>query len=63
VQDGGRGPDRVGLSWVLSADQDETGTWGAARVGTCLSTAPFAPVTRGDLRVRHAELPLMPATG
>ena len=61
VQDAGRGPDRVGFSWSLSADQNEAGEWGAARIGTCLSTAPFAPVTRGELHVRHAELTPPPA--
>ena len=61
VQDAGRGPDRVGFSWSLSADQNEAGEWGAARVGTCLAPAPFAPVTRGDLYVRHAELTPPPA--
>lgn len=56
VHDGARGGDRVGFSWVLSADQNEAGEWGEARIGTCLAPAPFSPVTRGDLRVRHAGL-------
>ncbi|MBL7262149.1 hypothetical protein [Paractinoplanes lichenicola] len=57
VQDGGsRGPDRAGYSWSFSGDQDENGTWGAARIGTCLAPAPFAPVTRGDFTVRHVDL-------
>ncbi|GIF03187.1 hypothetical protein Asi03nite_07250 [Actinoplanes siamensis] len=58
VQDAGPGGrrDRVGFDWSLSADQDENGDWGRARVGTCLAPAPFAPVTRGDLTVRHADL-------
>ncbi len=63
VQDAGRGADRVGFSWVLSADQNEAGEWGEARVGTCLAPAPFSPVTRGDLRVRHANLTPPPAGG
>lgn len=54
--DRGRSRDRVGFSWVLSADQDETGTWVAARVGTCLAPAAFSPVTRGGYTVRHADL-------
>jgi hypothetical protein len=63
VQDGGRGGhgDRVGFNWSLSADQDENGDWIQARVGTCLAPAPFGPVTRGDLTVRHADLRPEPA--
>jgi hypothetical protein len=61
VQDAGHGPDRVGFSWSLSADQNEAGEWGAARIGTCLAPAPFGPVTRGDLHVRHADLTPLPA--
>jgi hypothetical protein len=58
VQDGGRGGrgDRVGYTWSMSATQDEDGTWVQSKVGTCMVLAPFAPVTRGDLTVRHAEL-------
>jgi hypothetical protein len=61
VQDAGRGPDRVGFSWSLSADQNEAGEWGAARIGTCLAPAPFSTVTRGELHVRHADLTPAPA--
>ncbi|MCA2215045.1 hypothetical protein [Jidongwangia harbinensis] len=56
VQDRDRGPDRVGFTWSVSADQNEAGEWGAARVGTCLAPAPFATVTRGGYTVRHADL-------
>jgi hypothetical protein len=58
VQDGGRGGrnDRAGYTWSMSATQDENGTWIQAPVGTCMILAPFAPVTRGDFTVRHAEL-------
>ncbi|QLQ34927.1 hypothetical protein [Micromonospora robiginosa] len=61
VQDGGRGRDRVGFTWSASADQDETGQWGPSRIGTCLAPAAFATVTRGDYRIRHAELTAPPA--
>ncbi|MBU2664218.1 hypothetical protein KOI35_12015 [Actinoplanes bogorensis] len=57
VQDGGRGHgDRIGVSWVISGDQDDSGKWGPARIGTCLAPTAFAPVTKGDLTVRHADL-------
>lgn len=61
VQDGGRGRDRVGFTWSASADQNEAGEWGPSRIGTCLAPAAFATVTRGDYRVRHAELTAPPA--
>jgi hypothetical protein len=61
VQDGGRGHDRVGFTWSASADQNEAGEWGPARIGTCLAPAPFSTVTRGDYTVRHAELTAPPA--
>ncbi|MEU5727281.1 hypothetical protein ABZ783_36525 [Micromonospora sp. NPDC047738] len=61
VQDGGRGRDRVGFTWSASADQNEAGQWGPARIGTCLAPAAFATVTRGDYTVRHAELTAPPA--
>jgi hypothetical protein len=61
--DRGRSRDRVGFSWVLSADQDESGTWGPARIGTCLAPAAFSPVTRGGYTVRHAGLVPPPAGG
>ncbi|MFC7531748.1 hypothetical protein [Actinoplanes sp. GCM10030250] len=61
VQDGGRAGDRVGFTWSASADQDENGQWGEARVGTCLAPAAFATVTRGNYTVRHAELTAPPA--
>ncbi|WP_250005738.1 hypothetical protein [Actinoplanes sp. M2I2] len=62
VQDDGRGRDRVGFSWSASADQNEAGQWGPSRIGTCLAPAAFATVTRGDYRVRHAELTAPPAS-
>lgn len=57
----GRTRDRVGFTWVLSLDQDDTGAWGAAATGTCVAPAAFAPVTRGGYTVRHAELVAPPA--
>ncbi|WP_328470790.1 hypothetical protein OHA21_05455 [Actinoplanes sp. NBC_00393] len=56
VQDGGRGRDRVGFTWDATFDQNEAGEWGPSRIGPCLSTAAFGTVTRGDFRMRHAEL-------
>jgi hypothetical protein len=58
VQDGGRGGrgDRVGYTWSTSATQDENGDWVESKVGTCMVLAPFGPVTKGDVTVRHAEL-------
>jgi hypothetical protein len=66
VQDGGRDDhgrsrDRVGFTWVLSADQNEAGEWGEARVGTCVAPAAFSPVTRGGYTVRHVQLTPPPA--
>jgi hypothetical protein len=61
VQDGGHGRDRVGFTWSASVDQNEAGEWGLSRIGTCLSPGAFAPVTRGDYRIRHAELTAPPA--
>ncbi|WP_436530056.1 hypothetical protein [Actinoplanes sp. HUAS TT8] len=66
VRDGGRDGhgDRAGYTWNMSGDQDENGTWGPAKVGTCLAPAPFGPVTRGDFTVHHVDLPLdRPAAG
>ena len=58
VQDGGRRGhgDRLGYTWSTSATQDEDGNWVEAKVGTCMVLAPFGPVTKGDVTVRHAEL-------
>lgn len=62
VLDSGRRHDRVGLSWVVSnSDQNEDGEWTEGRVGTCMAPAPFAPVTKGNYTVRHAELAPPPA--
>lgn len=61
VQDRGPGRDRVGFSWSASIDQDETGQWGEARIGTCVAPAAFSTVTSGDYTVRHAELTAPPA--
>lgn len=58
----GRSRDRVGFSWDLSADQNDDGEWGEARVGLCLAPAAFAPVTRGGYTVAHADLVPQPAT-
>ncbi|BCY12503.1 hypothetical protein L3i22_075910 [Actinoplanes sp. L3-i22] len=65
IQDGGRGGqgDRLGYTWSMSGVQDENGTWGQPKIGTCLTIAPFAPVTRGDFTVRHTELKPDPPTG
>ncbi|GAA5041795.1 hypothetical protein [Streptomyces similanensis] len=52
--------DRVGYSW------DDTVNWttGTPRhedaVNSCMAPAPFAPVTEGGYRVRHADLPNWP---
>lgn len=63
VLDRGR-HDRVGLSWVVSnLDQNKDGEWVEGKVGTCMAPAPFAPVTKGNYRVRHAELAVPPAGG
>ncbi|MFD7155548.1 hypothetical protein ACFV9C_13165 [Kribbella sp. NPDC059898] len=60
VQDNGK-HDRVGLSWtVVNLDQNADGAWNEARVGTCMAPAPFAPVTKGDYKVVHADLPELP---
>jgi hypothetical protein len=56
VQDGGHGRDRVGFTWDATVDRNEAGEWGPSRIGPCLSTAAFGTVTRGDFRIRHAEL-------
>ncbi|MER5332386.1 hypothetical protein [Micromonospora sp. NPDC002717] len=57
----GPGRDRVGFSWaVVNADQGPDGQWREGSVGTCMAPAPFAPVTEGGYRVRHAELPPPP---
>ncbi|WP_327635435.1 hypothetical protein OHB24_36320 [Kribbella sp. NBC_00482] len=60
VQDNGR-HDRVGLSWtVVNLNQNPQGEWEESPVGTCMAPAPFAPVTKGDYKVRHVELPEAP---
>jgi hypothetical protein len=64
VYDGrdGRGTARVGFSWaVVNGDQNEAGEWGPGRTGTCMAPAPYAPVTKGGYRVRHADLLPTPA--
>ncbi|MCZ4096897.1 hypothetical protein C8250_001200 [Streptomyces sp. So13.3] len=52
--------DRVGFSW----DDGVNWTTGAVEhmdsVGSCMAPAAFAPVTKGGVRVRHADLPLWP---
>lgn len=56
VQDAG-GHDRMGFSWaVVNGDQDDEGAWQEGKVGTCMGPAAFAPVTKGDYKVRHADL-------
>ncbi|MEU6235956.1 hypothetical protein [Kitasatospora sp. NPDC047058] len=64
VYDGGSPghPDRVGFSWgVANMDTDGNGQPVEGKVGTCMAPAPFAPVSSGDLTVRAAELPPIPA--
>ncbi|TCC24664.1 hypothetical protein [Kribbella speibonae] len=62
VQDNGR-HDRVGLSWtVVNLNQKPSGEWEESSLGTCMAPAPFAPVTKGDYKVRHVELPQAPTS-
>ncbi|MGX7670992.1 hypothetical protein [Plantactinospora sp. DSM 117369] len=57
------GTDRMGFSWsVVNGEQNESGEWVEAGVGTCMGPGPFAPVTRGDYTVRHQDL-LPPPVG
>lgn len=53
--------DRVGFSW----DDGVNWTTGAVEhmesVGSCMAPAAFAPVTKGGVRVQHADLPLWSA--
>jgi hypothetical protein len=66
VYDGGKGGknrsgDRVGFSWNgVNLLPDGAGGPEDAPVGTCMAPAPYAPVTRGDYTVVHAELPPPP---
>ncbi|NIK54301.1 hypothetical protein [Kribbella shirazensis] len=60
VQDNGR-HDRIGLSWtVVNLTQNATNEWEESPVGTCMAPAPFAPVTKGNYKVRHANLAPIP---
>ncbi|MFI9204976.1 hypothetical protein [Streptomyces sp. NPDC053048] len=61
-KDKGHSKDRVGLSWatVNMKSQDPDKEPEMADVGTCMSSAPYAPVTKGGYTVRHAELPPVP---
>ncbi|MGP3973346.1 hypothetical protein ACTWQF_04760 [Streptomyces sp. 8N114] len=53
--------DRVGFSWAdgVNSTFDPDGQKEYS-VGPCMAPAAFAPVTKGDYRVRHADLPLWP---
>jgi hypothetical protein len=63
VHDAGKGGgDRVGFSWsVVNGEQNDKGEWQEAKVGTCMAPAAYAPVTKGDYTVRHADL--LPSPG
>ncbi|MFF0162983.1 hypothetical protein ACFYRY_36430 [Streptomyces sp. NPDC005263] len=53
--------DRVGLSWADGVNKKYTEEGDVDfPVGPCMAPAPFAPVTSGGYRVRHADLPLYP---
>ncbi|MDX3581232.1 hypothetical protein OG920_23610 [Streptomyces europaeiscabiei] len=53
--------DRVGFSWAdgVNTTFGEDGPT-ESPVGPCMAPAPFAPVTAGGYRVRHADLPPWP---
>jgi hypothetical protein len=58
----GRSRDRVGFSWdLVNLDQNDQGEIQAAKVGSCMAPAPFAPVTKGGYTVKHADLLPPPA--
>ncbi|MEU3354891.1 hypothetical protein [Streptomyces sp. NPDC037389] len=61
---GHKSQDRVGFSWaavnVLRDGDKGAKEPVASDVGTCMSSAPYAPVTKGGYTVRHAELPPVP---
>ena len=53
--------DRVGFSWAAGVNKTYTDEDDVEfPVGPCMAPAAFAPVTDGDYRVRHADLPLWP---
>ncbi|MCC3775567.1 hypothetical protein [Streptomyces sp. UNOB3_S3] len=61
---GHKSKDRVGFSWA-AVNVLRDGDKGAKEpvssdVGTCMSSAPYAPVTKGGYTVHHAELPPVP---
>ncbi|MFF4222775.1 hypothetical protein ACFYZH_07885 [Streptomyces abikoensis] len=61
---GHKSKDRVGFSWA-AVNVLRDGDKGAKEpvssdVGTCMASAPYAPVTKGGYTVRHAELPPFP---
>ncbi|MGW5414810.1 hypothetical protein [Actinomadura geliboluensis] len=59
VHDGGPGGrhDRMGFSWsVVNGVENGEGGWEEGKVGTCMGPAAFAPVTKGNYNVRHADL-------
>ncbi|WP_322619762.1 hypothetical protein [Streptomyces acidicola] len=67
VQDGGEDKpgkvprDRVGFSWDGGVNWTTTGADAHMdSVNSCMAPAPFAIVTTGGYRVRHADSPLWP---
>jgi len=61
VTSGGPGEGRFGFSWAVSNVDVVDGKAVFPHVGTCMAPAPFAAVTKGGFKVRHAELPPLPA--
>ncbi|MGW3012279.1 hypothetical protein ACWC9R_26095 [Streptomyces sp. NPDC001219] len=61
VKSGGPGRGRFGFSWAVSNVDVVDGKAVFPHVGTCMAPAPFAAVTKGGFKVRHAELPPLPA--
>ncbi|MGW1789798.1 hypothetical protein ACWCO0_13070 [Streptomyces tubercidicus] len=60
VKSGGPGKGRFGFSWAVSNVDVVDGKAVFPHVGTCMAPAPFASVTKGGFKVRHAELPPLP---
>lgn len=60
VTSGGPGKGRFGFSWAVSNVDVVDGKAVFPHVGTCMAPAPFAAVTKGGFKVRHAELPPLP---
>ncbi|MCF3147859.1 hypothetical protein [Streptomyces platensis] len=60
VTSGGPGKGRFGFSWAVSNVDVVEGKAAFPHVGTCMAPAPFAAVTKGGFKVRHAALPPLP---